>query len=321
MNRESGTRSRPAARPPAGHPRTPLTRSWTPARPVDLGELLGPLRRGSGDPCLRTHGDAYWWATNTDEGPGTLALRRHRGAVLATAWGPGAARLVEGLPALCGAEDDDGGFVAHHPAVALARRTLPGLRLCSTGRVWDVLLAAVLEQKVTSTEAWRSWRELARRFGGRAPGPDGVDLRVPPDPARLRSITDWQWHQCGVDGARRRTLLAVAGVASRLERAVELGGAEGRALLRVVPGVGEWTAAEVAQRAWGDPDAVSVGDYHLSNTIGWALLGRRVDDAGMLALLAPYAGQRHRAVRYLTAVGSRAPRRGPRLSPRDYRAC
>jgi 3-methyladenine DNA glycosylase/8-oxoguanine DNA glycosylase len=123
-----------------------------------------------------------------------------------------------------------------------------------------------------------------------------------------------------VDSARRRTLRAAATVADRLERSVELGGAEGRELLRRVPGIGVWTAAEVAQRAWGDPDAVSVGDFHIPTVVGWALVGRPLDDAGMLEVLAPYAPQRQRAVRYIEASGFRRPRFGPRFAAKDYRA-
>ena len=38
----------------------------------------------------------------------------------------------------------------------------------------------------------------------------------------------------------------------------------------------------------GDPDAVSVGDYHLPNQVAWALAGEpRGDDARMLELLEP----------------------------------
>jgi 3-methyladenine DNA glycosylase/8-oxoguanine DNA glycosylase len=123
-----------------------------------------------------------------------------------------------------------------------------------------------------------------------------------------------------VDSARRRALIGAAQVATRLERAVQLKGAEGRALLRKVPGIGIWTAAEVAQRAWGDPDAVSFGDYHISGNVGYALTGKPVDDEGMFKLLAPYAPQRQRVVRYIEAAGIVKPRRGPRFSPRDYRA-
>ncbi|WP_245645334.1 DNA-3-methyladenine glycosylase family protein [Pseudonocardia acaciae] len=266
---------------------------------------------------------ACWRAGTTSAGPGAMALRYRRdGTVTATAWGPGAAVLLEGLPALLGAEDDDTGFVAHHELVADARRRMPGLRLGATGRVWDVLLPAVLEQKVTGVEARRSFRELCWRFGTRAPGPAGEGprgLRVPPTPEAVRAIPDWEWHRAGVDSARRRALLAAATVAHRLEGAVALGGARGRELLRRVPGIGVWTAAEVAQRAWGDPDAVSVGDFHIPSVVGWALLGRPLDDAGMLEVLAPYAPQRQRAVRYIEASGFRRPRFGPRFAAKDYR--
>ena len=307
---------------------TVLARSWRPEFRLDLLGLLGPLRRGRGDPTWRLRDGAVWRAGTTPDGPATLALTRAAdGTVHARAWGPGAAWTLDGLPALLGAEDDDTGFVAHHEVVAQARRRLPGLRLGASGRVWDVLVGAVLEQKVTGVEARRSWRELCWRFGEPAPGPAGssgdsagMRLRLPPSPQSVRAIPDWEWHRAGVDSARRRALLAAAAVAHRLEAAVELRGTAGCELLRKVPGIGVWTAAEVAQRAWGDPDAVSVGDFHIPSVVGWALVGHPLDDAGMLVVLAPYAPQRQRAVRYLEAAGVRRPRFGPRYSPRDYRA-
>jgi 3-methyladenine DNA glycosylase/8-oxoguanine DNA glycosylase len=301
-----------------------LTRRWRPDYPLSLVDLLVPLRRGKGDPTLRPDPErGVWWrAATTPDGAATLALRRcSAGTVDADAWGPGAAWALDGVPALLGADDDDTGFVAHHPLVAEARAHAPGLRLGATGRVWDTLLPAVLEQKVTGVEARRSWRELCWRFGTRAPGPDGMPkLWLPPTPDAVRAIPDWEWHRAGVDSARRRALLACATVAHRLERAVELRGAPGRELLRRVPGIGVWTAAEVAQRAWGDPDAVSVGDFHIPSVVGWALVGHPLDDAGMLAVLSPYAPQRQRAVRYVEASGFRRPRFGPRYSAKDYRA-
>ena len=152
------------------------------------------------------------------------------------------------------------------------------------------------------------------------PGPAPRGMRVPPSPAAVRAIPDWQWHLAGVDNARRRAIIAAAVVAHRLETAATLRGEPGRTLLRTVPGIGVWTAAETAQRAWGDPDAVSVGDFHIPSVVGYALLGHPLDDDGMLAVLAPYAPHRHRAVRYIEASGFRRPRFGPRFSPRDYRA-
>ncbi|WP_024877774.1 DNA-3-methyladenine glycosylase family protein [Saccharomonospora piscinae] len=312
-----------------------LSRTWRPTFPLDVVGVLSPLRRGRGDPCLRhDDGGRTWLAANTAEGAGTLVFRvvPRDGSVEARAWGGGARSLLDGLPALLG--DADGGadgadsaasaaFVAHHDAVARARRRNPLLRLTACGRVWDVLVPAVLEQKVTSTEARRSWRELCRWFGEPAPGPAvaaSAGLRVPPTPSAVRSLTEWQWHRVGVDLRRRTTLVAAARVAHRLEDAVTLGGERGRALLRTVPGIGVWTAAEIAQRAWGDPDAVSFGDFHVPSLVGYALEGRPLDDEGMARVLAPYAPQRQRVVRYLEAAGHTRPRFGPRYPVRDYRA-
>ncbi|HET6504362.1 MAG TPA: DNA-3-methyladenine glycosylase 2 family protein [Amycolatopsis sp.] len=294
---------------------------YRPEFALDLGAVLAPHRRGKGDPCQRHDAGVTWLTGNTAEGPGTLALRRFAdGEIEAQAWGPGAQHLLDGLPALLGAADDDTGFVAHHDAVATARHRMPGLRLGATGRVWDALVPAVLEQKVTGVEARRSWRELCRWFGERAPGPAPAGMRVPPAPRAILSIPDWTWHRAGVDLRRRRALIFAAQVAHRLAGAAELGGAEGRALLRKVPGIGVWTAAEVAQRAWGDPDAVSFGDFHIPAVVGHALVGAPLDDAGLAAVLAPYQPQRQRAVRYLEALGVSRPRFGPRLPIRDYRA-
>ncbi|HYU05521.1 MAG TPA: hypothetical protein VEL02_16885, partial [Jatrophihabitantaceae bacterium] len=91
--------------------------------------------------------------------------------------------------------------------------------------------------------------------------------------------------------------------------------------LRVVPGVGECTAAETVQRALGDPDAVSVGDYHIHDVVVHALTGRpRGDDDEMLRLLEPWRGQRQRIVRLIELSGVAKPRFGPRYAPLDIRA-
>jgi 3-methyladenine DNA glycosylase/8-oxoguanine DNA glycosylase len=131
-----------------------------------------------------------------------------------------------------------------------------------------------------------------------------------------------------VDPQRYRTIRAAATVADRLQECVELTppGSElavfERAVkrLRVVPGVGEWTAAETTLRALGNPDAVSVGDFHLKNLVGFALTGAsRTDDATMIELLEPWRGQRARVVRLIELSGARPPKFGPRFSPNDIR--
>jgi len=305
----------------AGRGVAPLERVLRPAYPLDLGLTLGPLRRGPGDPCHGTDASGALWRTcTTPDGPATSRLCRSAdGTVHAAAWGPGARWALDGLPELLGAADDDTGFRARHGFLAAVQPRLRGLRLSRGRRVLDVLVPAVIEQKVTGSEARRSWRELTRQFGAPAPGPAPAGMRVPPTPAALLAVPDWDWHRCGIDSSRRRALRAAATVAGRLEECVDLAPAEARARLRAVPGIGPWTVAEVVQRATGCPDTVSVGDYNLPKTVGWALVGRPLDDAGFLEVLAPYAGQRQRAVRYVEASGFRKPRFAPRLAPTDYR--
>ena len=237
------------------------------------------------------------------------------------AWGPGAELAGAAVPGWLGADDRLDGFdPSGHPLLVRLHRHMPWLRLGRTGRTWDCLVAAVLEQKVTGIEAHRTWRELLRLAGEPAPGPAPQGMRVVPSARRLLDVTDWQWHRCGLDGARRRALRAVSSVAARLEPDDGCDSPTLQRKLRTVPGIGVWTAAEVAQRALGCPDSVSYGDYHTKNLVGWSLAGRRTDDDGMMALLEPWRGHRQRVVRLLAAGGAMPPKRGPRMAPTDYRA-
>jgi 3-methyladenine DNA glycosylase/8-oxoguanine DNA glycosylase len=284
--------------------------------------VLAPHGRGPGDPAFRTAADGVWRAITTPDGPATVRLTRAGGGVMISAWGPGAERAGAAVPDWLGAADRPEDFEpGAHPVVVDLHRRTPLIRLGRTFRTWDALVPAVLEQKVTVAEAHRVWRELLRLAGEPAPGPAPEGMRVPPSPRRLLDVPDWEWHRCGLDGARRRAVRAVATVASRLEPDEGCDSATLQRRLCSVPGIGVWTAAEVAQRALGCPDSVSVGDYHLKNIVGWSLAGRKTDDAGMLELLEPWRGQRQRVVRLILAGGraQRPPRRGPRFAPTNYR--
>lgn len=312
-----------------------VRRVWSPGRPLDLGALLGPLRRGSGDPTFRYDGSArrgggLWRATRTPLGTATLrlAVRPADGDVVGTAWGSGAGWVLDGLPALLGADDDATGFdVAglerRYPVLRDTLRTHGGWRVPRTSRVLEALAPAVIEQKVTGREAWRSWRALVRSYGEPAPGPVAVlppDLHVAPDGPTWARVPSWEWHRAGVDLSRSRALVTAAGRAGRLEALVGRPVAEASTAMRTLPGIGAWTAAEVAQRALGDPDAVSVGDYHLARRVGFALVGEPVDDDAMLELLEPFRGHRYRVQRLVELSGLAPERHGPRFAGRDFRA-
>jgi 3-methyladenine DNA glycosylase/8-oxoguanine DNA glycosylase len=222
---------------------------------------------------------------------------------------------------MLGVHDDATGFAPVEPTIAEAHRKVPHLRLGRTDRVLEALIPAVLEQRVSGKDAFRAWRLLVTKFGSPAPGPAPARMRVPPPADVWRRIPSWEFHLANVDPGRARTLVGCAQRAESLERLADRSAAEARTALMSLPGVGEWTAAETAQRAFGDADALSVGDYHLSNVVGCTLLGHRIDDPEMIELLEPLRPHRHRAVRLLEVSGlARNPRFGARQAIPDLRA-
>nr|WP_269330123.1 DNA-3-methyladenine glycosylase 2 family protein [Kineosporia babensis] len=310
----------------ATHPTSPgparsSARTYRPGHPVNIHQILSGFRRGGSDPCYRTQAGApIWRATRTPDGPALLRVnaRASLGEVEATAWGPGAAWVLDGIPELLGAADDPAGFVPkpEHTKLVQAWRSHPNYRLPRSRTVFEALVPAVLEQKVTGLEARRSWRALVLKYGEPAPGPaqEATGMFVPPDAATWRQIPSWVWLKAGVDESRRRAVLNGAQVAGRLEQTVDLPHDEAARKLRTIPGIGVWTAAEVRQRSHGDPDAFSWADYHVSRNVSWALTGTVMDDEGCAEVIECYRGHRYRVQKLLELDAVARPRRAPRMT-------
>ncbi|MCA4132927.1 DNA-3-methyladenine glycosylase [Arthrobacter sp. M4] len=305
---------------------------WHSGGRIPLLATLGTLMRGNGDPSFAVLPGSFWTAFSTPEGPATVRLQQSGegidAVVDAQAWGPGAGTAVESVPRLLGRDDDwsafdDPAFQATLPRfVSEARRRNPDVRLPSTGRVVDSLVPTILEQKVTTIEARRGYRYLMYRYGTAAPGPRGAmpdGLLVAPTPERWLSVPSWEWHKAGVGPQRSATVMRALRSASALERLALLPAAEAGTKMQTIPGIGIWTAAEVVQRTHGCPDSIAVGDYHLASYVGYALTGRKTDDAGMLKLLEPWRGHRQRVVRMMYLSGFRKPTFGPRMTIQDHR--
>ena len=290
---------------------------------VSPGLTLAPLRRGPRDPCFQRLADGTIWRTSLLT-TGAVTARFSRtapDAVHCAAWGSGAEEFLDGLPALLGADDDASDFAPQDSTIAAAHRRVPHLRLGRTERVLEALIPAVLEQRVPGADAFRSWRVLVTAYGAPAPGPAPARMRIPPSPDVWRQIPSWEFHRANVDPRRARTVVSCASRAASLERLLSWPAAVARNALTSLPGVGVWTAAETAQRAFGDADALSVGDYHVPKMIGWTLLGRPITDAAMVELLEPMRPHRHRVVRLLEASGlAYEPRRGARLPVQNIRS-
>jgi len=301
----------------------PLTTTYSPAGPVSLSQTLRPLQRGPFDPTFRVvAGGGIWRTARTPFGAATMHLRLSSDGIEALAWGEGAEWVIAGVPELLGHGDDWSECdVASNPFLADSLRRNPGLRLLRTRQVFETMLAAILEQKVTGKEARQSWRVLLAKYGEVPPGPAPEGMRVFPSAEVWRRVPSWEWHRAGVGPERAAAAVRAARVAESLERTLERGrgGPEVAAALMSIPGVGVWTAAETTQRAHGDPDSPSFGDYHLPALVGWALAGSPVDDDGMRELLEPWAGHRQRIMRLIEASGFTKPRFGPRMTVQDHR--
>jgi 3-methyladenine DNA glycosylase/8-oxoguanine DNA glycosylase len=298
----------------------PVRTRYAPAHPVALRLTLGPLAQGRTDPTMQRDASGVWMTLATPAGAATLQLRTIASAIDAAAWGPGAHEAIAQVPALCGADDDTDGFdPSLHPVVAGLHHRTPGLRLTRARRILPFLVPTILGQKVTGIEQKRAWRQLVTRHGEPAPGPAPLGMRVVPPASVWRRVPSWEWHRAGVGPQRSDTVMRVVAVGEAIERAATVDAVEAKRRMRTVAGVGIWTAHEVVQRSHGCSDSVSVGDFHVSKRVGWALTGERVDDDGMLELLAPWAGHRQRVVRLIEAAGIGYERHGARMTIADHR--
>ena len=272
---------------------------------------LASTVRGARDPILLGPRETAW-NTRTPDGIGSLHLvRTGPTTVDAQAWGPGASWMIEQAPKLLGAEDDLDGFSPPSGRLADSWNSRPFL-LGRTDRLWDSIVGGVLGQKVQAKNAYASRREIARRYGDRAPGPSSGWIL--PSPERVADMGYSDLHPCGVERKRAEIILRAAREMPRLDRLTERTPEQVAARLERIRGIGPWTTAMITATAMGNADAVPVGDYHLPNTVAWHLAAEeRADDARMLELLEPWKGHRCRVIRLAKSNGS-APKRGPRLS-------
>jgi 3-methyladenine DNA glycosylase/8-oxoguanine DNA glycosylase len=294
-------------------------RRLAPPERYDFAGTLSALAMSRRDPTARLSPAEVWWATRTPDGPGSLHIVRDGTGLTTTGYGPGAAWLVDRADLITGLRDDVTGFAEvarRHPLVHQLARGRSGRRFVHSGRVFQRLLPAILEQKVTGQEAHRAYYKILRHYAEPAPGPL-PDLVLPPDPAAVAATPYWMFHPFGVEQRRADTVRRAAASAGALERAAD--SAEATRRLTALPGIGPWTAAEVVRTAYGDADAVSVGDYHVPHMVAWALAGEaRATDARMLELLAPFAGHRGRVCALIESAGIGAPRFGPRMPIRSF---
>ncbi|WP_420450918.1 DNA-3-methyladenine glycosylase family protein [Ilumatobacter sp.] len=293
---------------------------------IDLPTTLQMIGIYSSDPTFRTGPGSFAKAVLTPDGPGTIHLAWDRtGRVEVSAWGSGAAWLLERSPAWVGLTDDVSGFdPSPNRRVRDLWRRHAGIRLPASGVIWQELVLVLLGQRVTTREAARSWNRLCRTWGEPAPGP--VDLLLPPPPEVVAALSYVDLHTLNVDRRRADAILLAARRASRLEEAAAMSTPDAITRLSALPGLGVWTATATVLASHGDPDTVLLRDYGMPTLVNYAFTGDathldpdRGGDEIMLGHLEPWRGHRQRIIRLLYAARITAPRRGARRANPDIR--
>jgi len=284
---------------------------------ADLSATFFPMRRGTGDPTTRIGRGEVWRASRTPDGPATVRFERIGDGVAVGAWGDGAAWIVDRAPDWLGLADRTDTFEPRPGVVHEAWRRSPGLRIPRAGLVVEHLIPSILEQKVTGREARRAYRRMTLALGEPAPGPPDLGLVLPPDPARLAGLPYYSMHPFGIEKRRADVIRSVCTKATWIEATASMPQHDARARLLAIPGVGPWTVAEVSRLAFGDADALSVGDFHVPHLVSYALAGEpRGTDERMLQLLEPYRPFRGLVQLLLERSGARSPAFGPRMDVR-----
>jgi 3-methyladenine DNA glycosylase/8-oxoguanine DNA glycosylase len=265
--------------------------------PFALQPTLSMQNLGRFDPTVRQRADVFQKVhLDRDGRPLVWRLETTADGVRVEVHGDRSGELdafVTQFPVMDGAET----FRPAHPVLRRLARGFQGLRLLRMPWTFDVAAGAVLQQRVRWKVAYDDFRRIAERWGTKTPSGTAF-----PTAAQLAALQVSRLEAVGIDAKRARALIGLARAeAARpfLHYDADLDALRQR-LLRI-PGIGPWTTDTIAGFAYGDPDAVPIGDLHLPSLVTSSLAGEpEGTDERMLQLLEPYRGQRFRVVRLLS---------------------
>jgi AraC family transcriptional regulator of adaptative response / DNA-3-methyladenine glycosylase II len=159
-----------------------------------------------------------------------------------------------------------GAHLATDPALAPLIRARPGLRVPGGWDGFELAIRAVLGQQITVVAAARLAARLIAQYGEPLPAPHNGLTHTFPLPATIAAA---DLSTLGMPRSRAQTLSSVAAAAianpqlfdarNTLEAAV--------AQLRMIRGVGEWTAQYIALRQLREPDAFPAADVALQRAM------------------------------------------------------
>jgi AraC family transcriptional regulator of adaptative response / DNA-3-methyladenine glycosylase II len=145
-----------------------------------------------------------------------------------------------------------------------------GLRVPGALDGYELAVRAVLGQQITVAAARTLAQRMVDRFGEPLATPWPQLTRLFPAPAVLAAASGDALGQLGIVRQRQAAIVGIAQAVA--EKRLQLhGGADVSAtlaLLKELPGIGEWTAQYIAMRALRWPDAFPAGDVALHKALG-----------------------------------------------------
>ncbi len=149
-------------------------------------------------------------------------------------------------------------------------RAAGGLRVPGALDGFELAVRAVLGQQITVAAARTLAQRLVEKFGEPIETPWPQLTRLFPTPAALAAASGDALGQLGIVRQRQAAIVGIAQAV--LEKRLHLhGGADVNAtaaLLKQLPGIGDWTAQYIAMRALRWPDAFPAADVALHKALG-----------------------------------------------------
>lgn len=191
------------------------------------------------------------------------------------------------------------GVLSEDPLIGSLVRAHPGRRVAGAVDGPELAVRAVLGQQVSVAAARTIAGRLVTALGDPLPVPDGHLTHRFPDPG---TIAGADLSMLPVPEARRACVRRLAGALAAGDVVLEPGAdrASARRGLRGLRGIGPWTAAYVAMRALGDPDAFMPGDHGVRRAM--QQLGQASDAGSVSRLAERWRPWRAYATQYLWAA-------------------
>ena len=156
---------------------------------------------------------------------------------------------------------------------------------------WEALAWAVTKQLIESSRAAQIQRRMVFRWGWRAEGPDGVELRDVPTPELVAGCAPAEL--AAMDLAPARALALIRAAREVAQGRVDPADPAGDRRLLAIREIGPWTVQCLGLYGRGEPDSLPAGDLDFIKLVGrLAGLGRRATVGEVEEFFAPYAPYR-----------------------------